>query len=1003
MNFTTPLAFFLLLLLPLIAYIGWPRLRHRRKRDTLSLVLRTLIVLLLVFGLAGAQSVQSSNRLAVVFLVDVSDSMGRDAQEAQLAYIRESMTAMGTDDQVGIVLFGGNALVEQPISPDLLPGTDFRSTPITGNTDLEEAMLLGLSMFPPDAAARMVILSDGQPTLGSTTRAAELAGAAGVEISYVPFFRETAPEVQVTDVRAPSSVNDGQLFDVTVTIESEVPTPATLRISASGALIYEEQLSLPEGVYNHTITLTAGGTGFRDLQAEVIPAGSSDSFTQNNRLATFSRIVGPPRVLVVATNDDDVRFLIPALTESSIVVERVDPAGIPSTIAELADYQAILLVNVPATQISVQKMLNLQSYVRDLGGGLLAVGGESAFGPGGYYQTPLEETLPVEMQIRDQERLPQLTIAYVIDRSGSMGAISPSGVPAIELAKSAIIRSIDLLQPTDRAAVISFDAVAYAIAEFQPVLDRTVLQRLVGTLRPSGGTDILAGMQFTAERIVNEPSEVKHIILLTDGGASAMGLVGLARNLNETAGVTISVISIGPDNPQFLRDMATAGEGNFHQVLDVQNIPTIFSLETVLASRSYIVEGGFVPNVTATNAILDGITAAPSLYGYVATTPKLTAQTILRTPDAFADPVLAAWQYGLGRAVAFTSDATSRWSADWVTWGQYSRFWSQAVRWTITEGANDALEARVVLENDTARIIVDARDGDGAYLNGLTMEVSLVSPGLEPIRLTLQQTAPGRYEATFVPDTEGAYFMTIVGDGVVGEAQPIRVQQTSGWVLGYSPEYQFVERATAERTLAEIAELTNGRDLSAEPTAVFEHNLTTRSAQTPLWPYLLLAAMLLLPFDVAVRRLIITRSDWARLRAYLFTRRVVIQPSQERITSLMDAKRRARVQTGDVATIDPDSDTPQETPRPHAPTGAPTSTISALKKRREGRSEDRENPVAVGTKSASSASSGAFKPADTPRPAAPQPTPRTAAEIDPDANIGSRLLKKRKGEGDDQS
>src|SRR5262249_13140223 len=155
----------------------------------------------------------------------------------------------------------------------------------------------------------------------------------------------------------------------------------------------------------------------------------------------------------------------------------------------------------------------LQTYVRDLGGGLIVVGGPDAYAPGGYFKTPLEETLPLDMQIRDQRRLPQLTIAYVIDRSGSMSMVGPSGVENIELAKEAIIRSLDFLQPSDRAGVLSFDTQGYWIAEPQPVLDRIGLQNLVGTLRASGGTDILAGMTLAGEAMQQEPSQRKHIIL----------------------------------------------------------------------------------------------------------------------------------------------------------------------------------------------------------------------------------------------------------------------------------------------------------------------------------------------------------------------------------------------------------------------------------------------------------------------------------------------------------
>ncbi len=530
---------------------------------------------------------------------------------------------------------------------------------------------------------------------------------------------------------------------------------------------------------------------------------SADVFYQNNQLSTFNQVVGPPRVLVVSQTDDESQYLVQALTEQGLTVDLARPDGLPTGVAALVGYNSVILDNVPATQLSPSRMAALQTYVRDLGRGLIAVGGPDAYGPGGYFQTPLEETLPVDMQIRDQQRLPQITILYVIDRSGSMASIGSSGVQNVDLAKEAIIRSLDFLQSTDRAGVLTFDTEGMWIAEPQPVLDRLGLQTLVATLRASGGTDILAGMQMAAEAMRQEPSPLKHIILLTDGGSSKNGLLELTTALNQESGVTTSVIAIGAGAAPFLEDMAAAGGGNYHVADAVETIPSIFAQETVLATRSYIIEKSFVPTLTAISPIMNGISSAPSLLGYVATTAKQTAQVILRTGDAFNDPVLAAWQYGLGRSVAFTSDATARWSANWVSWDDFARFWSQAVRWTITEGTNTNVEAQVVTVGEQAKLVIDARDADGGFLNGQQLTTSLLTPDGTATTLTLQQVAPGRYEAAFDPSAEGSYFLTTTSaDG--------SIKQTTGWVMSYSPEYRPPTQAGAV-LLGNLADPTGGK------------------------------------------------------------------------------------------------------------------------------------------------------------------------------------------------
>jgi Mg-chelatase subunit ChlD len=381
-----------------------------------------------------------------------------------------------------------------------------------------------------------------------------------------------------------------------LSVQSDTDTTARISIFAGGELITSQDTALRQGENNRTLTLESTDAGFRDFSVIVEPQGD-DGFYQNNRLATFSQIVGPSRVLLVGA-DDETRYLRDALLQAGLLVDTASADGIPGTPAGLAQYSSVVLANVPAVDLPTGRMLTLQTYVRDLGGGLLVMGGPDAYGPGGYFRTPLEEILPVEMQLKDQQRLPQLTLAYVIDRSGSMAATDVNGVPLIEVAKSAINRSVDLLQPTDRAAIATFDAVAYWIADFQEVRDRRPLQELVGTLRPSGGTDVLSGMRLVADTIINEPARLKHIILLTDGQTNPTGLVSTAEALFRDHNVTTTTIAIGGAS-SLLESMARAGGGNYRIADDITQVPLIFAQETVLVTRSYILETPFVPTLTA--------------------------------------------------------------------------------------------------------------------------------------------------------------------------------------------------------------------------------------------------------------------------------------------------------------------------------------------------------------------------------------------------------------------
>lgn len=979
MSFSTPAALIFLLVLPFVWWLGWPRQRFRRRRDISSLLLRTLIIVLLVFSVAGVQVVRAVDRLAVVFLVDVSDSMGADALDAQREAIQTALENKHPDDLWSLVVFGADVSVEQTFTT-LAESSPIRSTVVSNQTDLAAALQTALSLFPADTTRRIVVLSDGAQTLGDAVAKAELASASGIEISTLPFVREPVPDVRVADLSAPARVPEGQAFDITVTLEAEEATPATLLVFSRGRLIHEAALALQAGETRYALAQTSDDGGFLDFSARVVVEGANDNFTQNNQLGAFTQIVGPPRVLLIASQPEDIVHLIPTLENAGLQVDVREPGNLPPETSALATYKSVVLVNVPASDWTRAQMERLDTYVSDLGGGLVFIGGPDSYGPGGYFQTPLERTLPVEMQIRDQQRLPQLTLAYLIDRSGSMAMTSDGGVPNIELAKEAIIRSLEFLQPTDRAAIGTFDNDSAWVAPFQDVFNRRELQARVASLRPGGGTDILAGLRLVRDDIVQEESERKHVLLLTDGGSTARGLVEIAAELHEQHEVTLSVISIGNQPPGFLEDMAEIAEGNYYQVSDTAEIPTIFTQETVLATRSYILEEPFTPVLSANSPIMAGIGSAPQLGGYVATTPKSATQVVLRGPEPYRDPILAAWQYGLGRAVAFTSDATTRWASDWVGWDGFTRFWGQAVSWTITEGASANLETRVVMEGEDAVILVDARDEDGAFLNNLDLTGSLVTPDNQALRQPLRQTAPGRYEARFVPDDEGAYFVTISGTGEI-DGNPTRFNEVNGWVMSYSPEYAPDPNQGA--LLGDLARITGGRDLSDDPGAAFINDLDPRVTTAPIWPFLLMLALLLLPFDIAVRRLIVTRSDLQRLRQYLFAREAQPVPAEQAsmMSSLMGARERAREQTSYGAEEASEPDTSQ------APPQAPGGTVANLRRSRQQREASAPAPRP----------DAPAPPKDVP---SPPPPARGRREPNPEDNIGSRLLKKRRRDDD---
>lgn len=897
LSFIYPSALLLLLLLaPLWALALVAPRRLSRARFWASLALRSLLLLVLVGSIAGTQIIRRVEHLTTVFVVDSSDSVGPESRASAEQFIRDALATMPEGDQAAIVAFGENALVERAPSPE--KGLRrIESVPVVARTNIGEALNLGLALLPADTQKRIVLLSDGGENAGDARLATELAAARGVPVEVVPMKQSSGDDAaQISDLRAPGHVRKGQTVNLEVVVEASRAQPAMLRIRAGGTIVAEQAVQLAAGRQTFRFPLKAEGEGFVRYSAEIDARG--DGRKQNNEAGALVDVQGEPRVLLVEGTPGDAGNLQAALAAARMNPRVVAAQAMPSTLAELGSYDAVVLANVHAGALPARVMQTLPAYVRDLGRGLVMVGGDRTFGVGGYAHTPIEAALPVDMEVKDKERRPDIALMFVIDKSGSMAACHcagpnmgttrlTGGVQKVDIAKDAVIQASALLRQDDTVGVVAFDNAPHWAIQPQklPTLDQ--IQEAIAPIAPNGQTNIRGGLLAAKDVLAKVDARVKHVILLTDGWSSGPDNLDVAQEMRK-AGVTLSTVAAGAGSAPFLEKLAQAGGGRYYPAVNMEDVPRIFVEETMKAVGSFIVEQPFVPSLTADSPILRGLTGGwPTLYGYNGTELKPAAREVLRSPEG--DPILAQWQYGLGRAVAWTSDAKGKWGADLVRWDRFGQFSAQLVGWAVPVREAQQISAEARVDGTQAIVTAKVDDAAGKPRTDATVAGTLIAPDGTTQAITLRQVAPGQYQATLPSPPTGSYLVQVVarrGGEAVG-------QSTAGLVVPYSPEYR--QRSANPALLEAIARATGGQVLET-PGAVFRHDLRAVQHAREIGLPLLLLAALLLPLDIGVRRLGLRRRDFAESRAAIAARlpRRATPAVQPMLADLQRAKLRAR-------------------------------------------------------------------------------------------------------------
>lgn len=829
-----------LLFLLILPYLWWVRGRSAvdltPKHLWLSTTVRSLIVCALTLALMQPVLYKTSTYMSVVYLLDVSQSVAPGAIQKAVDWIQKTNSA-GSPDHAKFVAFGSNSMEFDKVE-------DLKKVKVASHegpgildqskSDLAGALDAALGSFAPNHLKRVVLLSDGNENSGDIATVLPRLQRENAKVFTVPLEARVNKDAWIETVLAPPTVTTDEQFPVEVHVYSQFDTTADIELKNGNEVLATRSVKLAGGQLNRFAfdTRITNQTNNVVLTAELKAAG--DTFPGNNTFRQPVVVKGKPRILYVEGHAPSSQYLKKALAQEGLVAEVAGIEQLPSTAAQLDQYDALILSDVDPKTMSAAQMQTVETYVKELGGGFIMIGGENTYGKDGYTNTPIEKILPVTFETK--KRPPTIAMIAVVDVSGSMSG------GQLTIAKEAAKAPLKALRNSDRFGTLSFNTGYSWIAPLQAAGNRDQISAQIDTMYAGGGTNVYAGLNAAYEALKDDPAEVKVILLLSDGitppGPDYQGL----SNAMVKAGIMDSSIAVGQrSNRELMADLAMWGKGRAYYIDSYDRVPQIFVKETELALGKTLQEQPFLPIVKKQVEALKGIDfpTAPRLLGFVTTKAKPTAEVVL-TESWTDDPLLARWQYGLGKTVMFTSDVKARWATEWLPWSGYPKLWSQLVRETMRRPGDEYFNFKVTRDGDSAVVSLNAVGKDGKFQNELQPQVKVIGPDQKPSTVDLPQVGPGAYESRIRMDQDGTYLFR-------ADAGTARTLEYS-----YPAEYHFYPPDTQK--LRSISTATGGK-FEPEGAEIFNTNGESREYPVPLWPWLAGLVLGLYIVDILLRRL----------------------------------------------------------------------------------------------------------------------------------------------------
>jgi hypothetical protein len=810
----------LLTLLP-VAWAAW-ELRGGSPRT--AVLLKAAAMAAIVLALAEPRIMVYKTRVAVAFLADTSASVTAQDLAAESALADQVERARGRHWMRVIPFASGtrNTAADERTKR----GWALRHTagaPGHG-TSLEAAIRDGAASLPAGMVPRLLLVSDGRENLGSAARATWQAQQLGIPVDTVSLAGRPKPGLLLESVAIPGQVFSGERFPVEVTIQAPRAAEANVEMTAEGKIIGSSRVALAAGANHLRLQASVNSAGAIALAGKISAPDLGEARFEN--AVTLRR----PRVLVVSRDPAaSQEHLVRALNANQFEVVH-SPAGVPE---KLDDYQLAVINNWDMHSIPAARKATLENFVKN-GGGLLWIAGEhNVYIERKGDEDALDRTLPAKLA---PPRSPEGTsVVLIIDKSSSMEGRK------IELARLAAIGVVENLRPIDSVGVLIFDNSFQWAVPIRRADDRGSIERLISGIAPDGGTQIAPALTEAYQRILPQNAVYKHIVLLTDGISEEGDSMSLAKQALANH-VTISTVGLGQDvNRAFLERVAQSAEGKSYFLNDPSGLEQLLLRDVEEHTGVTAVEKPFTPKILKQAEILQGVgmEKAPPLRGYVRFQSKPSSDAILEADRN--DPLFVRWQYGLGRAAVFTSDAKNRWAVNWVGWPGFDRLWANIFRDLLPHASQTETAADFDRANN--ELVVDYHLSRNVPEPETVPDIYAFGPNGFQVPLNVSKVTGGHYRARLAIGQRQGLF----------RVRPLAESRAFPEIGFYRQEDEMVEYGNNENLLRQIASATGGR-FSPSPRQVFDPGGRSIRSTMDLWPGLLAVAVLLNLAELILRK-----------------------------------------------------------------------------------------------------------------------------------------------------